>query len=126
MNSNKEKDARHFHYFNVEGTRYRTNFTNKFNKREPWVPKNPNLITALIPGTLLKITVKEGQKVSEGKCLYVLEAMKMKNRFTAPKAGIVAKIHAKEGEILPRGFLIMELSEPEPKTRSHRSKTRSK
>ena len=129
MDSKKDIDSQHFHYLNVEGTRYRTKLTNKYNHRKPWVPVDKNLITSPIPGSVVKIMVKVGQKVTEGKCLYVLEAMKMKNRIKSLKAGVVTKIHTEEGQIIPRGHLVMELSDVEPKAKASRpliSKTRTK
>ncbi|MBT3244306.1 MAG: acetyl-CoA carboxylase biotin carboxyl carrier protein subunit [Bacteroidetes bacterium] len=126
--TSKKDNNQHFHYFNVEGTRYRTALTKKFTERKPWVPNDPNMITSPIPGTVAKMCVKVGQKVSEGKCLYILEAMKMKNRINSPKAGIVSKILVEEGVIVPRAELLIELSDlPEKtKTRSKSSKTRQK
>jgi len=101
--------------FPFEGARYRTQTTDKFANRVAWKADDPNIILAVIPGTLLKITVKEGQKVNIGRCLYVLEAMKMKNKILATKAGVVKKIHGQEGEKVAKNELIMELKDEEPK-----------
>ncbi len=126
MDSQKDQDGK-LNYFTVEGTRYRTALSKKFNRRKAWEPEDPNQITAAIPGTILKICVKEGQKVSEGKCIFILEAMKMKNRFNAPKGGVVKKIHVEEGEVIAKKHLIMELSDEEPvKTSKSRSRGRSR
>lgn len=121
-----------YEILNFEGTKYRTNLSKKFLARVPWEAVNPNEVRTPIPGTVLKILVREGQKVTEGKTLYILESMKMKNRFNAEKSGIVKKIHAQEGEIIPKLFLLMELEDPLPKLAARalasikKSKTKSK
>jgi len=104
--------------FQFEGARYRTQITDKFANRESWKADDPNIILAVIPGTVIKITVKEGQKVNVGRCLYVLEAMKMKNKILATKAGLVKKIHGVEGQKVTKNELIMELTDVEPKKKS--------
>ena len=104
--------------FLFEGTRYRTQITDKYAKREAWKADDPNIILAVIPGTVVKITVKEGQKVNAGRCLYVLEAMKMKNKILATKSGLVKKIHSVEGQKVTKNELVMELTDVEPKKKS--------
>ena len=129
MSEKTEKETK-LNIFNFEGTKYKTHLTQKFLDRKPWKPKDPNKVLSPIPGTVVKICVKEGQKVSAGRNLYILEAMKMKNRFNAEKAGIIVSIHAKEGDIIPKLKLVMEMEDlPEKKTgltRSSRSKSKDK
>ena len=45
-----------------------------------------------MPGTLISIEVKEGERVEEGQALAVLEAMKMQNVLRAPKTCTVKKL----------------------------------
>jgi biotin carboxyl carrier protein len=54
--------------------------------------------------------VKEGDKVKEGDILMHLEAMKMKNRVLSPFDGVVKKIYVKEGEIVPKNFLMVTVT----------------
>ena len=125
MADKKEKKLVDFHF---EGARYRTQITPKFANRTAWKPEDPNIIRAVIPGTIVKINVKEGQKVSKGRCLYVLEAMKMKNKILSTKSGEVKTIHGIEGQVVSKNELIMELKDLEPKKPSKsfkRSKTQS-
>ena len=51
-----------------------------------------------IPGKVIKILTKEGEKVSSGQPLIVLEAMKMENEIVSNKSGIIKKIHIQLGE----------------------------
>ncbi len=93
----------------IEGTRYRTTYTRKFENRKPWAPPNPNHINAFIPGNIVKIHVKEGQKVAEGQDLLVLEAMKMKNQLKAPFDAVIKSVKVKEGEKVAKDVLLIEL-----------------
>ncbi|MCK5822220.1 MAG: biotin/lipoyl-binding protein [Bacteroidales bacterium] len=112
MAAKKEKEKeKKLDIFNFEGTKYRTHLPEKFLNRKVWEPEDDNKVFSQIAGIISKIVVKEGQKVSKGKCLYILESMKMKNRFTAEKPAIIAKIHIHEGDVIPRKFLVMELED---------------
>ena len=55
------------------------------------------LVSALMPGRVLKLLVQPGELVEEGQPILILEAMKMQNEYTAPMAGTVGQIHADEG-----------------------------
>ena len=51
---------------------------------------------APMAGTVLRILVKEGQRVKKGENLIVLEAMKMENEIVADEDGVVRRILEKE------------------------------
>jgi len=55
-------------------------------------------IVAPIPGTVLSISVKVGDKVTKGQELLVLEAMKMENSITSDYTGTVKQILCEVGE----------------------------
>ena len=55
------------------------------------------VITAPMPGNILKVHVAVGQAVKEGDLLVVLEAMKMENEIFSPKAGTVAQVLVQKG-----------------------------
>jgi len=71
--------------------------------------KKANDIKAPMPGLILSINVKVGQKVNEGDQLLILEAMKMENSISSPKEGIVKSVHIKSGETVEKGTLMIEL-----------------
>jgi biotin carboxyl carrier protein len=51
-----------------------------------------------MPGKIWKMHVKEGDVVSEGQLVLVLEAMKMENEIFAPAGGTVAQVCFREGD----------------------------
>jgi len=93
----------------IEETRYTTLFTKKFENRKPYKPADPNMILSYIPGTILEILVKEGKKLEVGEPILILEAMKMRNIVTMPVSGKLKAIYVKEGETIPKNFLIAEV-----------------
>lgn len=93
----------------IDGVEYKTTLTKKWTNRKTWTEPNPNLVEAHIPGTVLRIEVKEGQEVQCDDVLLILQAMKMDNKITSPFQAKVKKIHVKEGEQVPKGALMIEL-----------------
>jgi 3-methylcrotonyl-CoA carboxylase alpha subunit len=66
-------------------------------------------ITAPMPGRVLAVFVKPGDKVEAGARLLVLEAMKMENRMTAPVSGTVTNVGVAEGDQVAEGTLLVEI-----------------
>lgn len=64
-----------------------------------------------MPGTIVKFNIKEGDTVSKGDILLVLEAMKMENDIESEFAGKVYKIYIKEGEIVQAGQPLIKIVE---------------
>lgn len=93
----------------INGTSYKTTLTESFKNRKNWVKPDEKMVEAYIPGKILEIFVKEGQKVKPGAKLLILEAMKMRNIVTAPVAGVIKKIHTKVGNQVPKRTLLIEI-----------------
>jgi len=68
-------------------------------------------LTAPMPGTVVKVLVEEGQEVEEGQLLLVLEAMKMEQPVSAPRAGVVRSLPFEEGSLVPGGAVLVEVQE---------------
>jgi biotin carboxyl carrier protein len=71
-------------------------------------------ISSPMPGKVVKILVREGDKVRKNQGLVIVEAMKMENEIRSPSAGMVKKINFKEGNLVDTADPIIEL-EPEEK-----------
>ncbi len=97
--------------FRVHSMQYQTKLTKKFENRKAWKEPNPLEIKSYIPGTVLEIQVKVGQKLKEGDNILVLEAMKMRNQITAPFNAKVKEICVKEGDKIPKNELMILLEE---------------
>ncbi len=70
-------------------------------------------LRAPMPGLVVEVRVKAGQKVDKGQPLVVVEAMKMQNEVCAPEAGTVKTVCVKEQDIVtPPGVLVIVESKP--------------
>ena len=52
-----------------------------------------NILRSPMPGRVMSITVRPGQRVSAGEEVCVVEAMKMEQSIRAPRAGVIKAIH---------------------------------
>eukprot|EP00043_Microstomoeca_roanoka_P005843 m.58366 g.58366 ORF g.58366 m.58366 type:complete len:708 (+) comp13144_c0_seq1:300-2423(+) len=95
----------------------RTEIEEKSFSTFPEKPKKnlEDVVMTPMPGTLVSLSVKEGDVVIEGQEIAIVEAMKMQNQLRAPRAGKVAKVYFKEGDTLEDEQIIIEL-EPEAET----------
>jgi acetyl-CoA/propionyl-CoA carboxylase biotin carboxyl carrier protein len=64
------------------------------------------IVKTPMQGTIVKVLVADGDTVSPGQTLMVLEAMKMENHVTAHQAGKVAGITVAEGQTVATGAVI--------------------
>jgi acetyl-CoA/propionyl-CoA carboxylase biotin carboxyl carrier protein len=64
------------------------------------------IVKTPMQGTIVKVLVADGDTVSPGQTLVVLEAMKMENHVTAHQAGKVAGITVSEGQTVSTGAVI--------------------
>jgi biotin carboxyl carrier protein len=66
-----------------------------------------------MPGKVVKIFCKVGDKVEKGQTLLILEAMKMENEIKSGSTGHVKAIHVKAGDALENGVLMIEVDAEE-------------
>jgi biotin carboxyl carrier protein len=94
-----------------EAKKKRTNQkkSRKSTKKKSQVTSGGGEVTAPMPGKILKTKVSQGDEVSAGDTLLVLEAMKMENNITAPSTGIVKKISVSIGDNVEADDLLLSI-----------------
>lgn len=76
----------------------------------------PGVVTAPLPGLVLRLEVAVGAAVQAGQTLLVMEAMKMENAVTAPHHGTVRQVFVAEGDSVGEGEPLVEVARPEMTT----------
>lgn len=71
--------------------------------------KVPHLAEGVDSGTVVSVLVKEGDAVKKDQTVVELESNKAVATISAPGDGSVAKVHVKEGDVVPVGGLLMTL-----------------
>ncbi|HET9638637.1 MAG TPA: acetyl/propionyl/methylcrotonyl-CoA carboxylase subunit alpha [Allosphingosinicella sp.] len=66
-----------------------------------------------MPGRVLSVEVRQGDRVAKGQKLLTLEAMKMEHSLTAPFEGVVAELGAVEGGQVSEGTLLVRVEKGE-------------
>jgi len=66
-------------------------------------------LTAPMPGQVRAVNVSEGDAVTKGQTLLLLEAMKMEIRVQSPQAGVVKKLLVKQGQTVEREQILIEI-----------------
>ena len=59
-----------------------------------------------MPGMIVKYDKKEGDTVSEGETVVILEAMKMENALAAPASGTIKAIKYASGDSVAKGDVL--------------------
>lgn len=72
-----------------------------------------NIVYAKMPGKIVKIIKKTGEKIEKGDAVMVMEAMKMENELRASVSGTVQSVMAQEGQAVETGALLMEIKPDE-------------
>jgi pyruvate carboxylase subunit B len=81
--------------------------TNRANGRPR--PTHEGCVTTAMPGNIVDVKVKAGDKVNAGDPVLVIEAMKMENEIQAPKGGIVVAVHVQKGDSVTPDESLLEI-----------------
>lgn len=73
------------------------------------VPTGPAPIVAPMPGLIVRVNVKIGDRVEAGQGIVVMEAMKMENELRATAAGTVKSVEVAAGAAVEKGALLVGL-----------------
>ncbi len=93
----READGKMF----LEGRRYDVSVDDprswRGRKRAGTGNEGPHKLTASMPGRIVRVLAAEGDKISAGQGIAVVEAMKMQNEIKSPKPGTLKKLLARPG-----------------------------
>ncbi len=73
-------------------------------------PTSSGRIVSPMPGRIVAVRVKAGDRVTKGQPLVTLEAMKIEHTLTAPFQGIVMAISATEGHQVSEGVVLARIN----------------
>jgi acetyl-CoA/propionyl-CoA carboxylase biotin carboxyl carrier protein len=74
----------------------------------------PDTLPSPLQGNMWKVLVKQGDTVTEGQLLCIIEAMKMENEITAHKAGVITELPISEGAPIAAGAPIATIKSAAP------------
>jgi 3-methylcrotonyl-CoA carboxylase alpha subunit len=103
------RDGRDWHVF-IEGAHRRLTLHDEFEGLD--ADAGGGSLAAPMPGKVIAVMVKPGDKVAKGAPLLILEAMKMEHTIAAPADGVVREIHYAAGEQVPEGAELLRLEQP--------------
>lgn len=72
-------------------------------------PHHAGCVTTAMPGTIVAVKVKVGDKVKAGDGVLVIEAMKMENEIQASKTGTVVAVHVSKGDSVTPDESLLEI-----------------
>ena len=76
-------------------------------KKERITPEKSGAVTSLMPGKVVLLKVKTGDRVKSGDPLCVLEAMKMENEIVAPREGTVTQVRVGQDSVVDKGDVLV-------------------
>ena len=75
--------------------------------------KRDGRMRAPMHGKLIALTVHQGERVTKGQRVAVIEAMKMEHALLAPYDGLVDSVHAELGQQIGEGALLLVIAAEE-------------
>ncbi|MEU7829200.1 biotin carboxylase N-terminal domain-containing protein [Nonomuraea sp. NPDC049129] len=78
---------------------------------EPVEQVAPGSLLAPMPGSVLRVEVEPGDRVTKGQAVLVLEAMKMEHQIAAPAEGVVSGVHVEKGQQVEAGAVLAIIRE---------------
>ena len=98
----------------INGETYEIDLKEGFEEGQTSAPKATASASGLevkagLPGSIFKVLVSEGESVSQGQVLVVIEAMKMEIEVTAPQDGTVSGVYVKQGDTVVNNQLLVAM-----------------
>jgi len=72
-------------------------------------PSGPEIIKAFMPGKIVQVGVRPGDRVTPGLSVLIIEAMKMENEIFCRGAGVVRAVHVKAGQVVENDAVLIEI-----------------
>ncbi len=72
-------------------------------------PAGPTVVASVMPGKVVRLLVAEGDEVSQGQGVVVVEAMKMENEISAPRAGRIISIAVTPDQTVESGAPLLTI-----------------
>lgn len=79
------------------------------NSNAALIPASGSEVRAGVPGTVFKVLVNVGDKVTKGQPVIVIEAMKMEIEVASPSDGVVSSVSVKQGDTIVNNQLLVTL-----------------
>jgi len=73
-------------------------------------PASSGTITSPLPGRIVAVHVRPGDRVAKGQSLVTVEAMKIEHALRAPCGGIVSAVSAIEGHHVSEGVVLARIN----------------
>ncbi len=87
-----------FKSFNIEIVDAETRY--QLSRNRNLLGDDQSVISSPMPGKIVRIPVKVGDKVEAGDTVIIVSAMKMESEYKTGKAGIIKEIHVREGDTI--------------------------
>ena len=68
-------------------------------------------IKSPMPGIVIAVSVSEGQSVSKGEKVVILESMKMENELRSPRDGVISQIKVEAGVNVEKGQILLVVTD---------------
>jgi biotin carboxyl carrier protein len=104
----EKSDKSHYSALIIDEGIYQTILTRKYTLRKAYVPNNPKIIRAVIPGTVRKLLIKKKGKIKKGDPILILDAMKMNNQIISPFNGVIKDVFVKDGDMVGKNQPLLE------------------
>ncbi len=94
----------------IEGNHLSAEVLTGFNSSRRKKGRDTGSVLSPMPGLIIDVLVKIGDRVKEGQTLLIQEAMKMQMKLRAPSSGVVKFISTSPGTQVEKGILLISLT----------------
>ena len=94
----------------IDDTSYSTEFPEEYTNRSSKEFPDPCEIRAIIPGTILDVRVRKGQRVTREQVVILLEAMKMFNEIESGTEGVIDEVFVSPGDKVGKNQIMIKIS----------------